>query len=753
MIQFSYTVQILNRRNESDLEVIEELILHNKPVVFDELYSQLRELIKSLNPTRKLSDEEYKTMINEHLNGVSMHDYGVWVYYSWSNRLVHLLDEEEFILVRTNRNQYKITPEEREVLSLKKVGVIGLSVGQSIALTLAMERGFGELRLADFDLLELSNLNRIRSGVHNLGIPKVVMAAREIAEMDPFLKVVCFDEGLTSENMDDFFCKGGNLDLLVDECDGLDIKIQSRYKARELKIPVIMDTSDRGMMDIERFDLEPERPLLHGLVGDLDPLKIKGLTNEQKIPYILPMVGVDTISTRLKASMLEVEQTITTWPQLASAVALGGALGADVSRRILLDQLHVSGRFYIDMEELIADVDAKSIKGDIYNPQEEPLEKGIQYFAQLEQPVVHLTENAIDVSKETVTNIVEAACHAPSGGNMQPWKWIWKNKTLYLYHEVANSYSFLDYNHYGSYVGFGAAIENIRIKSSEYDLKMQIEYFIPNNTQNLIAAIQFETFVGNKDGLLDSIYLRNTNRKVEKKEIITTEQYNSLHNEIVGYDGIGLNWIHNTNDLTKVAEIVTTTDMVRVLHPQGHYDAFVKELRWNEKQTLATGDGIDIETMEMSVSDKAALSMAADERAIAYLRKWNKGTGFKKISAKSILNASAVGLITANSSDSMAFINAGSALQRVWIKANEMGLSFQPISASLFMFLRLINENKNSFNVHSNSLMIKAYNDFQELWQLNKHETAIFMFKLHEAEKPTALSIRKPKEKQFYYHM
>ncbi|HPF91885.1 MAG TPA: hypothetical protein PLL57_14590, partial [Flavobacteriales bacterium] len=71
----------------------------------------------------------------------------------------------EFALVRTDRNRNKITREEQAILSSKKVGVIGLSVGQSVSLTLALERSFGEIRLADHDTLELSNLNRIRSGV------------------------------------------------------------------------------------------------------------------------------------------------------------------------------------------------------------------------------------------------------------------------------------------------------------------------------------------------------------------------------------------------------------------------------------------------------------------------------------------------------------------------------------------------------------------------------------------------------------
>lgn len=324
--------------------------------VYDELQGQLEELVKSLNPKVTYGKSELSEAAKNHLCNTPSDEYGVWVYYPWSFRLIHILDEKEFIDVRTNRNQYKITPGEREILSKKKVGIIGLSVGQSIAVTMAMERSFGELRLADFDILELSNLNRIRTGLHNLGISKVVSVAREIAEIDPFLKVVCNTSGINEENIDAFLTEGGKLDVLVDECDGLYIKIVCRQKAKALRIPVVMETNDRGMIDIERFDLETDRSILHGFIDHLDISKVKkAKTNEEKIPYLLPFIGVDTMSKRLKSSMREVGETITSWPQLASSVILGGGLTGDVCRRILLNEFHDSGRYFIDVEELICD--------------------------------------------------------------------------------------------------------------------------------------------------------------------------------------------------------------------------------------------------------------------------------------------------------------------------------------------------------------------------------------------------------------
>lgn len=339
----------------SDLAALEALLQDDPHLnVHDTLLDQLDDLIKCTHPAERLSAAELRTRSLAKLGSTPAWQYGVWVHYPWSRRLVHLLDAEEFAVVRTDRNRNKITREEQAVLATKRVGVIGLSVGQSAALTLALERGFGEIRLADFDQLELSNLNRIRSGVHELGLPKVINTAREIAELDPYLEVTIFPEGLTRGNMDRFFSEGGQLSVVVEECDSVDIKILARQKAKELGVPVVMDTSDRGMIDVERFDLEPDRPLLHGLLEDLDlALVERPMTNAEKLPFMARIVGLETISARMRASLPEMGKTIGTWPQLAGGVTLGGALVTDTCRRLLLGAPMPSGRWWVDPDDHI----------------------------------------------------------------------------------------------------------------------------------------------------------------------------------------------------------------------------------------------------------------------------------------------------------------------------------------------------------------------------------------------------------------
>ncbi len=328
---------------------------------YDTIYSQISELVKLSNPGVR-DKNHLEDLITKYIDSIELEKYGVWVYYPWSKKLVRLLDEEDFIKVRTNRNIYKILPEDIDTLSKKKIGIIGLSVGQSIALTLALERTCGELRLADFDDIELSNMNRIRAGVQDLGMSKVIIAARQIAELDPYIKVKCYTEGLNKDNIRDFFIEDGKIDILVEECDGLEIKVLSRVMAKEFGIPVVMDTNDNGMLDVERFDLEPERPIFHGRIKNLEGLSaeeliktLKGLTIEQKIAFLAQIIGMENVSSAMKQSLANMNKNIIGWPQLASAVTLGGAMVTDTCRKILLNHFNSSGRFFINLDELIKD--------------------------------------------------------------------------------------------------------------------------------------------------------------------------------------------------------------------------------------------------------------------------------------------------------------------------------------------------------------------------------------------------------------
>ena len=200
------------------------------------------------------------------LDGREPAAFGTWVFYPWSRRLVHVLPAPLHRELRFDRNRYAITVDEQRRLAGLCVAVAGLSVGRAVVSTMAHEGIGGELRLADFDVLDLSNLNRVTGGVADVGVNKVVLAAREVAELDPYVRVVTYPGGVDETTIADFVA---GVDVIVDECDDLEMKVRLREHARAARRPVVMATSHRGMLDVERFDLEPERPPFHGLLGDV----------------------------------------------------------------------------------------------------------------------------------------------------------------------------------------------------------------------------------------------------------------------------------------------------------------------------------------------------------------------------------------------------------------------------------------------------------------------------------------------------
>jgi hypothetical protein len=326
--------------------------------VVDGLDRQLLEWARTELPGEPPGGEACRALIDREIatRGGTPLCYGTWCYYPWRRAVVHLLPRERFVSVRTNRNRDKITREEQARLIEKRVGVVGLSVGHAAALVLAQERLCGELRIADFDQLDLSNLNRLRTSLLNIGRAKTQIAAREIAELDPYVTVRVFPEGVTDGNVQRFFFEGGPLDLVVEECDTLAVKIRVREIAREHGIPVVMDTNDRGLMDVERFDRDRDRPLLHGLLGAVTAADVARLDPAQRLAQFYAFFGgEDRVSPAFRASVRQIGRELVSYPQLASDVHLGGALVGHVAREILLDRLRRSGRYAIDLHRLIAD--------------------------------------------------------------------------------------------------------------------------------------------------------------------------------------------------------------------------------------------------------------------------------------------------------------------------------------------------------------------------------------------------------------
>lgn len=113
------------------------------------------------------------------------------------------------------------TPGVHEQLKRATVGIAGCGgLGSAVAVALARV-GVGRLVLADFDLIEPSNLNRQQFFVDQIGMPKVDALKANLGRINPYVKVAVFCGRLDRENLPQVFSMA---DLLIEAFDAADQK-------------------------------------------------------------------------------------------------------------------------------------------------------------------------------------------------------------------------------------------------------------------------------------------------------------------------------------------------------------------------------------------------------------------------------------------------------------------------------------------------------------------------------------------------
>ena len=590
---------------------------------------------------------------------------GRWAYYPWRRTLVGVLDRAPFVRLRTDRNRNKITADEQVRLSALRVGVVGLSVGHAVAHTLALEGLCGELRLADFDEIEVSNLNRVPAGLLDLGVNKAVVAARRIAELDPYLSTSVVTAGVTPENLDGFL---DGLDVLVEECDSLDVKVLVREGARAHGIPVLMETSDRGLLDVERFDLEPDRPLFHGLLGEVDSAGLRALSTQDKVPHVLRILGAEELSTRLAASMVEVGRTLTTWPQLGGDVVLGGATVAAAVRRLGLGQHLPSGRVRVDLEAHLDAVTAPSL------PPGPSAGGGIPAPRPSSEPGAgQVGEDADD--HEPLAAVLEAVRRAPSGGNVQPW-WVGSDASGVRLHLDRTRTTTMDVAYRGSYVALGAAWFNARAAASAAGVLGSATTFPDPADPDLVAELRFGS---GRDERLARVHprvlARGTNRALGRPGPIPRAAARALH-DAARAEGGRLHLLDPGPRLEAVGEALGAADRVRFLTEGLHREMFA-EVVWPGSSSEV---GIEADALGLGPADLAKLSVARRPEVMALLAGWDAGTALVEDTRDRVASSSALAVVTVDGSAPADYVRGGSAVEAVWVVAEEQGLAVHPVS-------------------------------------------------------------------------
>jgi len=642
-----------------------------------------------------------------------------YVYYPWRRTVVRMVGPRAFPVIRLDRNRNRITREEQERLRKQRIGVVGLSAGHSIAATLALEGLCGELRLADFDAVELTNLNRLPASVLEVGLNKAVLGARRVAEIDPYLSVKVLPEGIGPETIEEFVA---GLDVLVEECDSIDMKLLLREVARRHRVPVIMETSDRGLLDVERFDQEPERPILHNLVPGVTASMMASLSTPQKIPYVLAIADASQISARGAASMAEVGPTLSTWPQLAGDVTLGGASVAAAVRRLGLGEPLPSGRVRIDLDAIV---------GNLSEP-------GQTDSASWTEPSP-AAPVGLDI-EDPLVKIAQAASLAPSGGNAQPWHFTAGAGAFSIQLDRERT-SAMDVRSRGSYVGIGAALFNARVAAAALGKLGLVSLFPDGEHPDLVARLTLGD--GNDAELADlypAVLARHANRRRAVPALLDMSLPGHLA-QAAGAEGARLYLVTDQQQLSTCAEVLGESERIRFLTATLHSE-MIGELRWPGDDVHT---GIDLRTLELAPAEVAILNVARRGDVMELLAEWDLGQALGENARAAVLSSSALAVITVPNVSPTSYVRGGSAVERVWVKAQAAGLGVQPVSP-VFLFAAQDSDYLALGGERWASRLQTLARRFKDVLGLVPTEAMALVLRLSHVPPPSALSQRRPLE-------
>jgi len=137
------------------------------------------------------------------------------------------------------------TPEVQRKIKKGRIGIAGAGgLGSNVAVALA-RIGIGKLVVADFDLVEPSNLNRQYYFIDQIGMPKVQALQETIKRINPGVDFKAVYNKITPANLKKHF---SGLDIMVEAFDDADQKalLISHFLQEFPQIPIVAASGMAG---------------------------------------------------------------------------------------------------------------------------------------------------------------------------------------------------------------------------------------------------------------------------------------------------------------------------------------------------------------------------------------------------------------------------------------------------------------------------------------------------------------------------
>jgi len=341
---------------------------------------------------------------------------------------------------------------------------------------------------------------------------------------------------------------------------------------------------------------------------------------------------------------------------------------------------------------------------------------------------------------ENLHSILEKGVLAPSGDNMQPWKFAIKEDYVDFYIDEPRLVAFWDDGLRAPYIAAGAVLQNLRIASEHQGYGLDIEYLPESVQPSWVARLRWHPQSPRPQELYSFLTVRCTNRKFYRSGQLTEADWQTL-NETQG--PLKILWVKKgAEGFSKVCDLFQRMDRLRFENETIHR-GLIHGLRFGG-QVSSSRDGLDVKTLEVG-PDFMLKGIASWERckALNYVglsRMLSFVTGLQ-------MNSSlAAGFIVSSERSPLTFLKAGELFQRVWLKVTRLKLALQPMS-TLPLFITYMQYSSGTIlSEAQRKETLKAKEIVYPLLDIPAGSELVFAFRVGFADEPSARSLRRDLE-------
>ena len=136
-----------------------------------------------------------------------------------------------------SRTEILLGKENMEKLYNSKVAVFGIGGVGSFASEALVRSGLGNIVLIDYDIIDISNINRqIHADFTTIGQKKVLAMKNRLLDINPDLNIVVHDQMFTKESI---YLLTEDYDYIIDAIDMVSSKISLIENAKAMNIKII----------------------------------------------------------------------------------------------------------------------------------------------------------------------------------------------------------------------------------------------------------------------------------------------------------------------------------------------------------------------------------------------------------------------------------------------------------------------------------------------------------------------------------